>query len=275
MNQDHYDNLITRVREHCQQIIDDAMRIAPDCFEKVGRMPQPYYDPASMASLPYTLLGLAHRGNETIDWNDFPRHAFISMRKDAQGQVNLAYPPASEQQLNETEQQLGFNLPLLLRLLYAQVANGGFGPGYGIYGVIGGFGGQEDISDRHIVHQYRSAVNLAEAHLQLRRDGWRALTQQALDALREDGITIDPKIWESVPEPTPEQRATPEWRASLPPPWPEQLLPLCNHGCGIITYVYADTGQVWQGMHDPYVQVTDSLEQWLERWLRGEPLQLM
>src|SRR5713101_8141546 len=38
------------------------------------------------------------------------------------------YPPATEEQLRASEQALGFLLPPLLRTLYAQVANGGFGP---------------------------------------------------------------------------------------------------------------------------------------------------
>src|SRR5438067_9804857 len=49
------------------------------------------------------------------------------------------YPPATEQQLLATEAALGFQLPSILRNLYAQVANGGFGPGFGIVGTLGGF----------------------------------------------------------------------------------------------------------------------------------------
>src|SRR5439155_12589651 len=50
------------------------------------------------------------------------------------------YPPATESQLLATEVALGFPLPPILRTLYAQVANGGFGPGFGIVGALGGFG---------------------------------------------------------------------------------------------------------------------------------------
>ena len=46
---------------------------------------------------------------------------------------------ASEAQLAAAERQLGFALPLLLRRLYAEVANGGFGPGAGILGIVGGW----------------------------------------------------------------------------------------------------------------------------------------
>ena len=41
-------------------------------------------------------------------------------------------PPATPQELEEFEASLGFALPLTLRRAYAEVANGGFGPGYGL-----------------------------------------------------------------------------------------------------------------------------------------------
>lgn len=46
--------------------------------------------------------------------------------------------PASEEQLNAAERRLGFALPPLLRRVYAEVANGGVGPGPGLLGVKGG-----------------------------------------------------------------------------------------------------------------------------------------
>src|ERR1700689_1751732 len=45
---------------------------------------------------------------------------------------------ASEDVLEEEETTLHFKIPPLLRLIYANIANGGFGPGYGIIGVKGG-----------------------------------------------------------------------------------------------------------------------------------------
>jgi hypothetical protein len=41
--------------------------------------------------------------------------------------------------LATTEATLQFALPALLRRVYLEVANGGFGPGYGVMGVDGGF----------------------------------------------------------------------------------------------------------------------------------------
>ena len=40
--------------------------------------------------------------------------------------------PVSEQTLAEAEARLGFPLPPLVRALYTQVADGGYGPGYGV-----------------------------------------------------------------------------------------------------------------------------------------------
>jgi hypothetical protein len=53
--------------------------------------------------------------------------------------TGFEFPPATEEQLRATEEALGISLPSMLRALYAQVANGGFGPAYGITGARGGY----------------------------------------------------------------------------------------------------------------------------------------
>lgn len=45
------------------------------------------------------------------------------------------YPPATASELSAAEQRMGCRLPELLRRLYTEVANGGFGPMYGILGI--------------------------------------------------------------------------------------------------------------------------------------------
>ena len=47
--------------------------------------------------------------------------------------------PVAAKDLQVAEQALGFQLPELLRAIYREVANGGFGPEYGIVGTKGGF----------------------------------------------------------------------------------------------------------------------------------------
>ena len=44
-------------------------------------------------------------------------------------------PPVSLVELEIAEKKLGFQLPSLLRALYLQIGNGGFGPGYGLIGL--------------------------------------------------------------------------------------------------------------------------------------------
>jgi hypothetical protein len=60
------------------------------------------------------------------------------MNKYWPGQRKI-YPPTTISVVEATEKELGFRLPSLLSQLYTEVANGGFGPGYGIYGLEGGY----------------------------------------------------------------------------------------------------------------------------------------
>lgn len=66
---------------------------------------------------------------------------------------------ATIEELDATEAELGFALPALLRRLYSEVENGGFGPGAGLLGVKGG---HTDLDGRA----------LAESYLALRAQGW-------------------------------------------------------------------------------------------------------
>jgi hypothetical protein len=46
--------------------------------------------------------------------------------------------PATQAEVSETEKELEFPLPKIMREIYLQVANGGIGPGYQILGAKGG-----------------------------------------------------------------------------------------------------------------------------------------
>lgn len=48
------------------------------------------------------------------------------------------FQPLSEEQITAAEAELGFRLPATLRRVYREVANGGFGPSYGLLGLKGG-----------------------------------------------------------------------------------------------------------------------------------------
>src|SRR5579859_6569707 len=54
--------------------------------------------------------------------NDPQRYSFI-------------FPTVSEDQIQNAERNLGFPLPPFLQYLYTHMANGGFGPGIGLYGI--------------------------------------------------------------------------------------------------------------------------------------------
>jgi hypothetical protein len=62
------------------------------------------------------------------------------------------YPPATRETIAMAEAELGFPLHPFLRRLYTEVANGGFGPGYGLAGLTGGHGDSEGES---LVARYR------------------------------------------------------------------------------------------------------------------------
>lgn len=68
------------------------------------------------------------------------------------GQIFTARPPATEEAIAAAEVIFGHGLPPTMRQIHRSVANGGFGPGYGVMGVGGGF---EDDQRRNIVSRYQ------------------------------------------------------------------------------------------------------------------------
>ena len=60
--------------------------------------------------------------------------AHDSQRATDEGR-SVAAPPATEAEIAATERALGVRLPALLRRLYREVGNGGFGPGDGLLGL--------------------------------------------------------------------------------------------------------------------------------------------
>ena len=61
--------------------------------------------------------------------------------------IPMIAPPASVADADAAEAALGFSLPLLLRRLYTEVGNGGWGPSYGLYGIPtgGATAGENDL----------------------------------------------------------------------------------------------------------------------------------
>ncbi len=252
MSQDTYDDLIARIRTHCQQVVQDALD--PNLRWNAGNWPGAPYE----------------------RWYVHDRKSFIAFKKKHPGQMPwITFPPASEAQMRKTEQQLGFALPPLLRLLYTHVANGGFGPGYGLIGVIGGFSFTGS-GGKNIVERYR--WNLKGCKL-VRLEDYEMLTWAQYMEQQRINQALEGEADESsgLTESTPEKEA---WEKihlyDLPGEvWPERLVTLCDWGCAINTHVDTKTERVFQGTGSILRYVAASLEEWLERWLAGEDLQFL
>ena len=159
--------------------------------------------------------------------------------------VRFAYPPAHEEQLRATEVALGFSLPPFLRALYARLANGGFGPGAGLRGGIGGYGTpvHDDESDETVAGRYdfhrrtASPVDLAEYAA-----SWRG------------GPADRPLLMLSAEV------------------WPERLLPICDQGDVQESCIDCATGTLYRvGRRSAQdwviVEEAPSLAAWLEGWI--------
>ena len=71
---------------------------------------------------------------------DFLRANSKKPARDEHTQPRLC-PPASDQEIEEAESALGFDLPPLLKRIYREIGNGGniLGPAHGVYGVGNGY----------------------------------------------------------------------------------------------------------------------------------------
>lgn len=234
MNEIPYHSLIERIRLHCKQTASLALQ--PGAWS----MPTPddedydsYYVPACNSFVALTMKN---------------------------GEPMLAFALATEKQLRESEQTLGFALPLLLRLLYLQIANGGFGPGYGLFGIFGGFPFGNSWGNRM---KKRNPKEVKGVHL-------------------EDYEMITWAQWMAETSPSSPLQANADqiYLYVLPyDVWPDHLFFLCDWGCGIVTYLDVKTERIFQsiGFQNVYIlqYVAPALEEWLERWLAGESLQFL
>ena len=252
MSQNSYDDLIARIHTQCQRVAQDALDPKRRRSWSVGR------DRYTRCYVP-------------------DRKSFIALsKKHAKLAPRFAFPPATETQLLETEQQLGFRLPPLLCLLYTRIMNGGFGPGYGIIGVLGGFSFTGD-GGKNIVQSYRffsqdcQLINLENYEMMT----WEQFEQSAYKVSKMDTIQSRAAL---------SKRTHREWDQTilyaLPyEVWPERLVPLCDWGCAICTCLDAQTERIFQlrAIDHGYIlrYVAPSLEEWLERWLAGERLQFL
>ncbi len=177
---------------------------------------------------------------------------WLHVQHDHPQRVGFAYLPANEVQLAATEAVLGFPLPPLLRALYTEVANGGFGPGVGIRGALGGYGSPTDDPGDTIVGYYNFHRQQAQlVDLGAYAEHWK----QVGPGRRRDSYLLLPYLV-----------------------WPEQLLSLEDLGCCQEVCLDCKTGSLFctapTTNNDEYIVwlVAPSLENYLERWLRDEVL---
>jgi len=70
------------------------------------------------------------------EWNDTGFSDYGALSKIVS--TGFEHLPAKAEQVAAAERELGFPLPSLLTTVLTEVANGGFGPGYGLFGVARG-----------------------------------------------------------------------------------------------------------------------------------------
>ena len=179
-------------------------------------------------------------------------------RPDHPQRHGFAYPTAGEDQLRATETALGFLLPPVLRALYAEVANGGFGPGGGIQGALGGYGSRPDESAVTIVDDYHwhCQVGYTESryHGPVRLIDLAKTAEQWKRGSGKEDLLLPHEVW------------------------PEQLLSLEDLGCCMKACLDCKTGRVLcvapSGNDEEYEigPIALSLEEYLERWLCDEVL---
>jgi hypothetical protein len=144
------EELIERIREKCRQQrwhgpdMDNPFRFIEQVRRRRAREHEIYSSLPPGVPIPRTRVtkfwqdrnGNNYEISEDTDLSHFPL------------QTDFEYAPATEDQLVATEETLGCALPSLLRDVYSRLANGGFGPGYGLQGVSGGF------VDLHLLDYY-------------------------------------------------------------------------------------------------------------------------
>lgn len=168
-------------------------------------------------------------------------------RYDLRSTAGFQYSSATEDQLVTTERMLGFALPGPLRALYAEVANGGFGPAYGIIGASDGAphagGWYKDIADGYLSHP----------------PNVRWVDFAHLDAVQELGKWFDLRFEEESDD------IENRWYE-----WPEYLLSFCYWGCNTEHAIHARTGRIYVvDSAASCAYLAPSLEVWLAQWLEG------
>lgn len=157
------------------------------------------------------------------------------------------FPPTTPAIVEAAEAELGFRLPPLLRELYTQVGNGGFGPGYGIFGLEGGY------IDQDIINDFNGGT-LVEWYFAFRgNDNQIPELTHEFDFEDNFSLFIDP-------EPKPDH-----WG------WFDKLVPVCNHGCWQLSCIDCSKPDFpvlfYIGYGNEFQLASFTFDAWLEDWL--------
>jgi hypothetical protein len=146
------------------------------------------------------------------------------------------YPPIALDVVEAAEAKLGFRLPSLLREMYTQVGNGGFGPGYGIFGLANGAPAYDSGGDEYDLVEYY----------------WMYRGQQDVPELQHD-FANGSLFLESLEQ------------------WFDKLLPICDWGCN--HYSLIDCSKVeapvihFVGYGGELLWENASFDTWVQVWL--------
>jgi hypothetical protein len=154
---------------------------------------------------------------------------------------SFTHPPATSEQVETAETLLGYPLPTTLTTLYQHLANGGFGPAYGLRGL-------DPEDDESLVSRYRD---------------WYRPQNRTLSELSGERLFA-----------TPPQSITLHYRQ-----WPRGLVPICNWGCGSEICVDCTTpegrvihvGPAKEDRHLLLTGLAPSFEDWILAWLARVP----
>ena len=174
-----------------------------------------------------------------------PRWAEVEANEPCR--YGFEFAPATQAQIQATEEMLGFSLLPLLKTLYTRLANGGFGPAGGLRGVLGGF---ESLGSGYVP---RSDDTLPAEYLFWSRKlaGEIDLSGSMREQLQEQKMIEIPRGL-----------------------WPRHLLPVCNLGDVQEACVDNSSGQMFEAaaVRDDRVyglqQKPYTFEEWLWHWAR-------
>jgi hypothetical protein len=154
------------------------------------------------------------------------------------------YPPPSIEEIEQTEAAIGAKLPPLVRELYVQIGNGGFGPGWGITGLLTG----KKIYERTLVENFRNTAAEIKAHL-----------LQSIEEA-EQSTPVDQGMIEQ------DRQHYENWRKLNR----DHLIWYCDWGCNIVTLVdYTEPelpiycADALNLLEEP----SKTLREWWHRWL--------